>query len=75
MGHDSSLGSFNVLFPETRISGQTVVGNSNFFGARVFVSQCLKIGNNCRFGAGSYVLRKTKDDYYYMGNQAKRVEF
>ena len=41
LGHDARLGNYNVLFPETRISGQTTVGDRNFFGARVFVAQCL----------------------------------
>lgn len=74
LGHDATLGSYNVLFPETRISGQTAVGDRNFFGARCFVAQCLKVGNDCRFGAGAYILLKTKDGCLYMGNPAKRIE-
>lgn len=74
LGHDAVIGNYNVLFPETRISGQTIIGDRNFFGARAFVAQCLRVGNDCRIGAGSYILRKTKDGCLYMGNPAKRVE-
>lgn len=74
LGHDAVLGNYNVMFPETRISGQTTVGDRNFFGARVFVAQCLKIGNDTRLGAGAYILRKTKDGFLYMGNPAKKIE-
>lgn len=74
MGHDASIGNYNVMFPETRISGQTSIGDRNFFGARAFVAQCLKIGNDCRIGAGTYILRKTKDGCLYMGNPAKIVD-
>ncbi len=74
LGHDACIGNYNVMFPETRISGQTIIGDRNFFGARVFVAQCLKLGNDCRYGAGCYVLRKTKDGNLYMGNPAKKIE-
>jgi len=74
LGHDACIGNYNVMFPETRISGQTIVGDRNFFGARTFVAQCLQLGSNCRYGAGCFVLRKTKDGNLYMGNPAKKIE-
>ncbi|MBR5039056.1 MAG: serine acetyltransferase [Prevotella sp.] len=74
LGHDAVVGSYNVMFPETRISGQTSIGDRNFFGARTFVAQCLKIGNDTRIAAGSIVLRNTKDSFLYMGNPARKIE-
>lgn len=73
-GHDVVMGSYNMLFPEVRISGQTTIGDSNFFGARCFGAQCIKIGSNNRFGAGTFILRKIKDGATYMGNPAKKVD-
>lgn len=73
LGHEACLGSYNAIFPETRISGQTSIGDRNFFGARCFVAQCLKVGSGNRFCAGTFVLRKIKDDGLYMGNPAKKV--
>lgn len=73
-GHDVIVGSYNVMFPETRLSGNVHVGDGNFFGARTFVAQGLKVGNDTRVGAGAIVLRNTKDGLLYMGNPAKKVE-
>ena len=73
-GHDVVIGSYNLLLPESRLSGQTHVGDENYFGARCFVSQCLTVGSNNRFGAGSYILRKIKDGAFYMGNPAKKID-
>lgn len=75
LGHDVKLGSYNVMYPEIRISGQTTIGSRNFFGARTFVAQCLKIKDDTRFAAGSIVLRNPKPGFLYMGNPAKKIEF
>lgn len=72
-GHDVVIGSYNMMFPEVRISGQTTIGNGNYFGARCFGAQCINIGSNNRFGAGAYILRKIKDGGLYMGNPCKKV--
>lgn len=74
LGHDVSIGNFNVMQPEVRISGETVIGNSNFFGVRSLTLQGLIIGNNTRIGAGSVVIKKTKDGMLYYGNPAKLIE-
>lgn len=74
LGHDVKIGDYNVMLPETRISGQTVIDNANFFGARSFVAQCLKIGRYTKISAGSVVMTKTKDGFLYLGNPARKVE-
>lgn len=74
LGHDVSIGNFNVLQPEVRISGETVVEDSNFFGVRAVVLQGLQIGSNTRIGTCSVIMRNTKDGYLYVGNPAKKVE-
>lgn len=74
LGHDVKMGNYNVMFPDARISGQTVIGNKCFFGARVFVAQCLKVKDDSRLGAGAVVLRSPKPGYLYLGNPAKKIE-
>lgn len=74
MGHDATLGNFNVLMPETRLSGEVAARDCNLFGGRCFVAQQIKIGNNTTIGAGSVVLRKTKDNSLYLGNPAKKID-
>lgn len=73
LGHDVVLGDFNVIGPMVRLSGSTIVGNQNFFGVQSIVHQGIKIGNNTKIGACSYVLRKTVDGALYFGNPAKKI--
>lgn len=73
-GHDVSIGSYNVLSPSTRLSGNCSVGDENFFGVYSTLLQGVKVGNNVRIGAGSIVIRKTRDNSLYMGNPAKLVK-
>lgn len=73
LGHDVVIGNYNILQPEVRISGETSILNSNFFGVRSVVLQGMKIGSKTRIGAGSLVMRKTKDGMTYFGNPAKQI--
>lgn len=73
-GHDVKIGNYNMMQPETRISGETTICNKNFFGVRSTVLQGIKIGNNTRIGAGSFIMRKTKDGQTYFGNPAKMLK-
>lgn len=73
-GHDVKLGNYNMVQPETRISGETTIGDKNFFGVRSTVLQGVKIGNETRIGAGSFIIRKTKDGQTYFGNPAKMLK-
>lgn len=75
VGHDSVLGSYNVVMPGTKLSGGLIVGDCNLFGANSFVHQQVKIGNNIRLGACSALLRKPKDGFTYIGNPAVIMKF
>ncbi len=72
-GHDVKIGSYNVLFPESRLSGMVVVGDANSFGMKSGVVQGMKIGSNTKIGAGSIIMRNTKDGLFYLGNPAKVI--
>lgn len=74
LGHDVQIGSYNMLQPEVRVSGESIIGDSNFFGVRSIILQGIRIGNNTRIGAGSVVIRKTKDGMLYFGNPAKLMK-
>lgn len=74
LGHDSSIGDFNVMMPDARISGEVIVQDLNLFGGRSFIAQQIKIGTNTIIGAGSVVLRKTRDNSLYLGSPAKRIQ-
>ena len=64
-----------MLQPETRISGETIIGDGNFFGVRSIVLQGLRIGNDVRIGTGSVIMRKTKNGMTYFGNPAKIIKY
>jgi len=75
LGHDVSIGDFNTLMPTTRLSGNVNVGDMNFFGIGSIVIQNIRIGYNVRIGAGSVIMRKTKDNFLYVGNPAVIVKY
>ncbi|RZK10143.1 MAG: acetyltransferase [Flavobacterium sp.] len=74
LAHDVKVGSFNVFMPLTRISGGGIIGDLNLFGIGSVLLQNVRVGNNTRIAAGSYVMRKTQDGYLYMGNPAKKFQ-
>lgn len=74
IGHDASLGSYNVLMPNVNISGGVETGNCNLFGVKSTVLQYLKVGNNVKIGANSLLMRKAKDDGLYFGTPANRAD-
>ena len=74
-GHDVSIGDFNTIMPAVRLSGNVNVGDLNFFGISSIVIQSINIGNNVRIGAGSVIMRKTKDNFLYIGNPATIVKY
>ena len=42
LAHDVSLGSYNILMPLTRVSGETKIGDANFFGIGSIILQQVK---------------------------------
>ena len=74
VGHDTTIGNYNVIMPSCNISGGIVMGDCNFMGVKSVVLQYLKVGNNVRIGAGSVVMRNTKDGYLYIGTPAQKMD-
>lgn len=72
-GHDDKIGNFNVFFPAARLSGHVTVGDNNTFGVMTTVIQGFKIGNNCKFAPGTFVMGDTEDGFTYRGNPARKV--
>ena len=61
--------------PGVRISGETNIGNENYFGVDSIILQRVKIGSDTIVGAGSVIIRKTKDGNTYLGNPATIVKY
>ncbi len=71
IGHDATIGDYNVIMPSVRISGEVKIGNRNLLGVCSIVLQQLKIGNGVHLGAGAVLMTKPKDECTYIGNPAK----
>ena len=74
IGHDASLGSYNVIMPNVNISGGVIIGDENMLGVKATVLQYLKIGNQVRLGANSLLMKNAKDGMLYIGTPAKKME-
>ena len=74
IGHDSSLGNYNVIMPNVNISVGVQINDCNMLGVKSTVLQYLKIGSNVKLGANSLLMRNAKDDNLYIGNPAKKME-
>ncbi len=71
IGHDSTIGDFNVIMPNVNISGGVSIGKENMLGVKATVLQYLKIGDNVKLGANSLLMRNAKNDNLYIGIPAK----
>lgn len=56
VGHDVTMGDYNVFMPSVYVSGETKIGNGCFFGVNSVVLQQIKIGNHVRLGAGAVLM-------------------
>jgi len=74
LAHDVKIGSYNVFMPLSRISGGVEIGDLNTFGIGSVVLQYIKVGNNTRIAPGSYIMRKTRDGFLYVGNPARKID-
>lgn len=71
-GHDDVIGNYNVFFPDSRLSGHVTCGDCNMFGVRSTVLQGMKIGNNVKISAGSFLMNNAQDGFTYRGNPARK---
>lgn len=67
IGHDTTIGDYNAFMTAARISGIVTIGQFNYFGVNCCVLQGLKIGDEVTIGAGSALMRRTKDGYTFVG--------
>ncbi|WP_455635081.1 hypothetical protein [Parabacteroides sp.] len=61
--------------PSVRVSGEVRIEERNYFGVGSIVLQQVMIGSDTVIGAGSVVIRKTKDGNTYLGNPATIVKY
>ncbi len=55
IGHDACIGNFSSLLPGSRVSGNATVGKRSMIGSNAFVASGVKVGDDCRVDAMTYV--------------------
>lgn len=66
IGHHSVIGDNCFITSHVVISGHVEVGPYNFFGVNATVRDSIQIGESCIIGAGSLIMKSTKDREVYI---------
>jgi sugar O-acyltransferase (sialic acid O-acetyltransferase NeuD family) len=73
IGHDVSIGSYNVFNPGANISGDCIVKDKILFGTNCTVIQGLSITDNCTISAAAFVSRDITEKVIAVGNPARII--
>lgn len=63
VGHDCTVGSFCSILPGARLSGKVQVGDRVLIGSNAFIGAGLKVEDDCRIDALSYVGRDIPESH------------
>lgn len=74
IGHDACIGSFSSLLPGSRISGNATVGKRSMIGSNAFVARGVKVGDDCRVDAMTYVRHALPDGFIASVRSPKAVK-
>ncbi|MDQ3082450.1 MAG: NeuD/PglB/VioB family sugar acetyltransferase [Gemmatimonadota bacterium] len=73
-GHDSRIGAFSTLSAYIDVTGFAALGEEVFIGTHASILPRVKVGNRCRIGAGSVVMRNMAHDTAVYAPAAKRLK-
>ena len=71
VGHDTTIGSYNVILPGSSISGRVKMGDSCLVGTCASIIENIVIGSNIFIGAGAVVTRSITQEGVYVGVPAR----
>lgn len=74
IGHDSIIGDYLSMMPNSIISGNCKIGNNVYFGTNSSVKQKIKICNNVTIGLNSGVVKDIIYSGTYVGVPAKLIK-
>ena len=75
VGHDAQIGDFCHLGCRTFMGGYSILGEESILQTNAIILPHIRIGNACKVGAGSVVIRKVKSGDTVFGNPAKKIDF
>jgi len=71
IGHHSKIGDHCFVTSHVVISGHVEVGPYSFLGVNSTFRDGIKIGEKCLIGAGTLIMKDTKDKEVYLGPRTK----
>ncbi len=74
IGHDTIIGSYNVINPGARVSGKVVIGDACLLGTNSTVLQGLKIESGVTLGACALATKDILSAGTYIGIPAKEMK-
>lgn len=72
--HESIIGDFSVIAPQSLILGRVKIGSESFIGSGSIVSPDCIIGSHVTIGMGSNVLGNLSDGLKAWGNPAREIK-
>lgn len=74
LGHDTQIGDYVSVMPNTGISGYCHIEEQVDIGGHAFLIPARKVGKNAKIAAGSIVFTNVKAGTTVLGNPAKRMK-
>jgi sugar O-acyltransferase (sialic acid O-acetyltransferase NeuD family) len=74
ISHDSTIGNYCFVGPNTGIMGGVTIGDKTFVGAKALIRENVRIGDNCVIGMGAVVTKDVPNNTTIIGNPAKPVQ-
>lgn len=74
IGHDSTIGTFSTLYPNTEVCGNCHIGESCTFGIGSYTVPDVTLPDGCSIGAGSIVWKSPEQSGLLIGNPAEMVK-
>ena len=71
--HDNIIRDFVHISPGVHIAGTVTIGKRTWIGVGTVVSNNLSITGDCKFGAGSVIVKDIEDPGTYVGVPARRI--
>jgi sugar O-acyltransferase (sialic acid O-acetyltransferase NeuD family) len=73
IGHDCDIGNFFTTAPGVHVSGNTNIGNLNYYGTNTALRNNINITDNVTIGMNSNVIKDINESGIYVGNPLKKI--
>lgn len=74
ISHNTRIGDFVIISPETIIGGGSAIGSNTFIGINSTIRPYTQITHKCVIGAGAVVTKNCETPGVYVGNPARLIK-